>query len=85
MSSVSKRPQSAKKPTARPVPEYDVAPEEWHAVARTTLRDLLAATEDALRPLAKRQLGRLEHKRITAESGSSLYDLFDHLPGGPRR
>ena len=85
MSSVSKGAQSAKKATVRPVPEYDIDPEAWHTAARTTLRDLLAAAEDALRPLAQRQLGRLEHQRIIAESGSSLYDLLDHLPGGVRR
>jgi len=39
----------------------------------------------AVRPLARRQLGRTEHARIIAESGSSLYDLLDHLPGGARR
>ena len=85
MSSVSKRAQSAKKATVGPYPEYDIDPEEWHRAARTTLRDLLAAAEDAIRPPAKRQLGRLEHTRIIAESGSSLYDLLDHLPGGARR
>ena len=85
MSIVPKRAESAKKPPVRPVPEYDIDAEAWHRAARTTLQDLLAAAEDALRPLAQRQLGRLEHQRIIAESGSSLYDLLDHLPGGVRR
>ena len=85
MSSVTKRPQSAKNPTERPLPEFDVDPVAWKTAARATLADLIAAAEAALRPLAKRQLGRLEHTRIIAESGSSLYDLLDRLPGGPHR
>lgn len=76
MSSVSKRARSAKNPVVRPIPEYDVDPEAWHIAARTTLADLLAAAEDAVRPLGKRQLGRTEHKRIIVESGSSLYDTL---------
>ena len=85
MSNIPKDPPSAKKPVPRPIPEYDINPEEWHRRARTALQDLLAAAEDAIRPPSKRQLGRLEHQRLIAESGSALYDLLDHLPGGPRR
>ena len=85
MSSVTKRPQSAKNPTDRPLPEFDIDPVAWKTAARATLADLLAAAEDAVRPPAKRQLGRLEHQHIIAESGSSLYDLLDRLPGGPHR
>ena len=85
MASVPKGAQSAKKAAVRTVPEYDIDPEEWHRGARTALRDLIAASEDAVRPLDKRQLGRLEHIRLIAEAGSALYDFLDHLPGGPRR
>jgi len=85
MSSVSKRFQSAKNPTPRPLPEFDVDPEAWLTAARTTLEDLIAAAEDYVRPLARRQLGRIEHTRIIAESGSALYDLLDRLPGAARR
>ena len=85
MSSVTKGAPSAKKAAVGPLPEYDIDPEEWHRAARTKLQDLIAAAEDSVRSLDKRQLGRLEHRRLIAESGSALYDLLDRLPGGPRR
>ena len=85
MSRVSNRAQSAKNPSDRHLPQFDVDPEAWKMAARTTLQDLLAAAEDAVRPLAQRRLGRLEHTRIITESGSSLYDLLDRLPDGVHR
>ena len=85
MSSVSKRSQSAKKPPVRPLPEFDVDPEAWLTTARSTLEDLIAAAEDAVRPLARRQLGRIEHTRIITEAGSTLHDLLERLPGAASR
>ena len=85
MHSVSKRSQSAKNPTLDPLPPFDVDPEAWHTRARSTLEDLIAAAEDSVRPLGRRQLGRIEHTRIIAESGSALYDLLARLPGAAGR
>ena len=81
MSSVPNRLQSAKNPPVRPLPVFDVDPEAWLAAARSTLEDLMAAAEDAVRPLGRRQLGRVEHTRIITMSGSSLRDLLERLPG----
>jgi hypothetical protein len=66
-------------------PKFEVAPEAWLTVARTTLEDLIAAAEDAVRPLGLRRLGRIEHTRIIAESGSALHDLLERLPDGAPR
>ena len=85
MQSVPKGAQSAKNPPALSLPQFDADPEAWHARARATLEDLIAAAEDSVRPLGRRQLGRVEHTRIIAESGSALYDLLDRLPGAASR
>ena len=85
MSSVSKRQEGAKNPPVRPLPEFDVEPEAWLTTARSTLEDLIAAAEDAVRPLGRRQLGRVEHTRIIAVSGSALHDLLERLPGTASR
>jgi hypothetical protein len=85
MSSVSKRLQSAKNPSDRPLPQFDVDPEAWLTLARSTLDDLIAAAEDSVRPLARRQLGRVEHIHIITQSGSALYDLLERLPGAALR
>ena len=85
MSSVSKRQESAKNPSDRPLPLFDVDPEAWLTTARSTLEDLIAAAEDAVRPLAHRRLGRLQHVQIIDESGSALHDLLERLPGAARR
>ena len=85
MLSVPKRAQSAKNPSVGPLPEFDANPEAWHSRTRGTLEDLLAAAEDAARPIGRRQLGRVEHTRIIADSGTALYALLDRLPGAARR
>ena len=85
MSSVSKHQESAKKPPVRPLPQYDVDPEAWLTRARSTLEDLSAAAEDAVRPLGRRKLGRVEHARIITESSSALHDLLERLPGAAGR
>ena len=85
MPSVSKRSQSAKKPSVRPLPQFDVDPEAWLTTARSTLEDLSAAAEDAVRPLGRRNLGRVEHARIITESSSALHDLLERLPGAAGR
>ena len=85
MLSVPKGAQSAKNPPALSLPHFDVDPEAWYSRARATLEDLLAAAEDAARPIGRRQLGRVEHTRIIAECGTALYSLLDRLPGAPRR
>ena len=85
MSSVPKRLQSAKNPPVRPLPLFDVDPEAWLTTTRTTLEDLIAAAEDAVRPLGRRQLGRVEHTRIITQSGSALHDLLERLPGAAGR
>jgi hypothetical protein len=85
MSSVSKHQESAKNPSDRPHPQYDVDPEAWLNAARSTLEDLIAAAEDAVRPLARRQLGRVKHAQIITDSGSALHDLLERLPGAAHR
>jgi hypothetical protein len=85
MPSVYKRTQSAKKPPVRPFPQFDVDPEAWLTTARSTLEDLSAAAEDAVRPLGRRKLGRVEHARIITESSSALHDLLERLPGAAGR
>jgi hypothetical protein len=85
MSSVPKRQESAKNPPVRPLPLFDVDPEAWLITARSTLEDLIAAAEDAVRPLGRRQLGRVEHTRIITQSGSALHDLLERLPGASGR
>ena len=82
MSSVTNRRRSTKNlTTTRPFPAFETDPRAWHKAARDTLADLLAAAEDAVRPLGKRELGRVEHIHLIAESGSALYDLLDRIPG----
>jgi hypothetical protein len=49
---------------------------------RSAVDDLVAAAEDAVRPLAHRQLGRVEHARIIAESSASLR-VSPPASGGP--
>jgi len=85
MHSVPKGAQSAKNPPVGPLPQFEADPEAWHSRARATLEDLLAAAEDAARPIGRRQLGRVEHTRIIEESSTALYSLLDRLPGAPRR
>ena len=81
MSSVTNRRRSTKNLAPRSYPAFESDPRNWHKLARETLADLLAAAEDAVRPLGQRELGRVEHVHLIAESGSALYDMLDLLPG----
>ncbi len=76
MPTVSRRARRAKRPSVHPSPAV------WLSGLRSAVDDLVAAAEDAVRPLAHRQLGRVEHARIIAESSASLRALLAHAPGG---
>lgn len=64
---------------------------EWIAWLRVAFDDAAGVTEDALRPLRKRDLGHVEHRRIFTAAKKQIADLLDYAdppapttpPGGP--
>jgi hypothetical protein len=48
----------------------------WYRAMLTAIADLQSMAEDAVAPLAKRRLGRLEHVRILEESRERISDLL---------
>ncbi len=49
----------------------------WINDVTSRVDDLAAVADDAIRPLARRKLGRLEHRRLYREARRSLASLLE--------
>lgn len=73
-------PTSSKRAARARPPLAQLTPAAWLEALRSDVDDLVAAAEDAIRPLAQRQLGRVEHARIIGESAAALRELMASPP-----
>lgn len=59
-----------------------IAVRAWIDDVSRRVEDLAAVADDAIRPLARRKLGRLEHRRLYREARRSLASLLAFAGGG---